>query len=369
MSLLRTIALLISVSILILISSCGRDNDMTDGEAFDRKAMLTDWADDIIIPAYASYVDELDLLETQMSAFVAAPDETSLENLRSQFIESYLAWQSVAIYDIGRAEEIGLRNFTNIYPTDTTSIQAQIASQDYNLELPSSFVTQGFPAIDFLLHGLSSDDSVTLDILSQQEYLTYLTDVVTRMQTLGTEVYMDWTDGFRTEFIDNDGSSATASVDKLVNDFLFYYERFLRAGKVGIPAGVFSGSPISNSVEAPYSGIYSKQLFEADFKSTRDFFEGRSFDQSTNGISLRDYLEFIRDQNESVDIAEIIINQWQQVDAALPNVGDDFRQQVIEDNNQMLALYDELQEAVIPLKVDMLQALNIQIDFVDADGD
>ncbi len=35
----------------------------------------------------------------------------------------------------------------------------------------------------------------------------------------------------------------------------------------------------------------------------------------------------------------------------------------------MLTAYDELQKAVVLLKVDMLQALNIQVDFVDADGD
>jgi hypothetical protein len=35
----------------------------------------------------------------------------------------------------------------------------------------------------------------------------------------------------------------------------------------------------------------------------------------------------------------------------------------------MLQTYDELQKNVILLKVDMLQALNINVDYVDADGD
>ena len=35
----------------------------------------------------------------------------------------------------------------------------------------------------------------------------------------------------------------------------------------------------------------------------------------------------------------------------------------------MLETYDELQKAVVLLKVDMLQVLNIKVDFVDADGD
>ncbi len=35
----------------------------------------------------------------------------------------------------------------------------------------------------------------------------------------------------------------------------------------------------------------------------------------------------------------------------------------------MLLTFDELQRNVILLKVDMLQALDINVDFVDTDGD
>jgi hypothetical protein len=38
-------------------------------------------------------------------------------------------------------------------------------------------------------------------------------------------------------------------------------------------------------------------------------------------------------------------------------------------NQDLLALYDELQKAVVLLKVDMLQALNVRVDYIDADGD
>ena len=35
----------------------------------------------------------------------------------------------------------------------------------------------------------------------------------------------------------------------------------------------------------------------------------------------------------------------------------------------MLITYDVIQVAVVLLKVDMLQALNINVDYIDADGD
>ena len=40
-----------------------------------------------------------------------------------------------------------------------------------------------------------------------------------------------------------------------------------------------------------------------------------------------------------------------------------------DDNTLMLQTYDVLQDNVVYLKVDMLQALDIRVDYVDADGD
>ena len=36
---------------------------------------------------------------------------------------------------------------------------------------------------------------------------------------------------------------------------------------------------------------------------------------------------------------------------------------------KLLTTYDDIQKAVVLLKVDMLQILNINVDYVDADGD
>jgi hypothetical protein len=47
----------------------------------------------------------------------------------------------------------------------------------------------------------------------------------------------------------------------------------------------------------------------------------------------------------------------------------DFYQQITTDNSKMKLAYDELQKAVVLLKVDMLQTFNINVDYVDADGD
>jgi len=336
---------------------------------FDRKAMLEDWAYEYIVPAFRSYYLKVELLEFTTNEFINNPNSDNFTLLKMRYIEAYLGWQKVSMFDIGKAEEIGLRNYTNIYPTDTTAIKNNITSQDYNLELPSNFDTQGFPALDFLLYGIASTESEIIDILSTPPYQLYLGDLVTRLFDLTQEATYDWELTYAGSFINNDGSSGTASVDKLVNDFLFYYERYLRAGKIGLPAGVFSGNAIAQSVEAPYSGIYSKGLFLTAFEAVHHFFEGRSFDGLGKFMSLKDYLNHISMENNSDDIATKIIEQWTQVSLAAAELDNNLKDQVINDNMAMLSVYDELQKAVVVMKVDMMQALNIQIDYVDADGD
>ncbi len=355
----------------LFLVSCGEkdESSSTETDNFDRTQMLTDWADIIIIPAYQTYTTNLDALNSSYSNFEANPNETNLEALRLSYFNAYRSWQKVSMFEIGKAEEIGLRNFTNVYPTDSDKIEENIATQVYNLDLPSNFVTQGFPALDYLLYGAADSDEAIVLLLQNTNYAQYVSDLLSRLTALSKEVLTDWETNYRTTFIENGGSSATASVDKMVNDFLFYYEKYLRAGKIGIPAGVFSGNTLPDAVEAPYSATNSKVLFDEGFEAVRDFFVGKSFYSEEKGSSLSDYLAYVASQNESTNLANSIETQWTLVTSKVNDLSANLNEQVITDNSKMLAVYDELQKAVVLMKVDMMQALNIQVDYVDADGD
>lgn len=363
--------LLISI-ISVVAFSCNDSSDMKPEQTynFDRAEMLEFWADDVIIPAFTVYINSLDSFQTKVNSFYDDPNEANLTQLRTAWLAAYLKWQNVSMFEIGKAEEIGLRNATNIYPTSVSLIESNINEGSYNLELPSNIPAQGFPALDYLLFGQATTDSEIITNLKLPNTKVYVIALVERMYALSKIVLQDWNQGFRDDFISNKGSSATASTDKMVNDFLFYYEKFLRAAKVGIPAGIFSGNEETDLVEGKYSKVYSKQLFEEGFNGVRNFFNGKSFDQNKDGPSLVQYLNEIRESNElSNNLGEEINMQWSLVNEALKNISPDFGMQVRDDNSKMLALYDELQKGVVLLKVDMLQALNIQVDFVDADGD
>ena len=68
-------------------------------------------------------------------------------------------------------------------------------------------------------------------------------------------------------------------------------------------------------------------------------------------------------------MSDLILAQFQSARTAISSLNADFEVQVNDNNTAMLQAYDELQKNVVLIKVDMLQAFDINVDFVDADGD
>jgi hypothetical protein len=359
---------------LFVFTACEDENGApTIVDDFDRQVMLEGWADHIIIPAITAFSQETEALKVAGEAFEANPSTETFSALREAWWTAYLSWQKVSMFEIGKAEEIMLRDNLNIYPTDTEGIVENINAGSYNLELPSQRDKQGFPALDFLLYGLAEGDDALLEVYTTRDeaaaYRAYVASVCIRIDELSDMALASWTSGYKDEFVANSGNSATASVDRMVNDYIFYYEKALRAGKIGIPAGVFSGNPLATHVESLYKGDGAKALFLEALNATIAFFNGQHYNGTETTQSLADYLDYLDATKDGQAISTLINKQFDSAIEASAKLGDNFADQVQNDNILMLQAYDELQKNVVLLKVDMLQALNINVDYVDADGD
>ena len=355
----------------LVFTACSTDDDGPGNEgggetdSFDRGAMLANWADNMIIPAFSNFKSSTQQLEDLTDAFTADPTEENLLALRNQFENSYLDFQTVAMFDIGKAEELSYRRFLNTYPLAASEVENKISSGSYNLELPSSFKEQGFPALDYLLNGIGDTDAEIVAKYSSENYKNYLLDVSKRINSLTAEVNASWQGDYRDTFVDNTSSSSTGSVDKFTNKYIMYFETFLRSGKIGYPSGVFTGSPSPINAEAYYSDNLSKELYLKALQSTVDLFNGKSFNGGQTGKSYKQYLEFL----DRGDLASDILSQFDAVKSQATKLDASLKNQVETNNTLMLAAYDELQKVVVLLKLDMVQALSISINYVDSDGD
>lgn len=369
---------------LTLVWACSSDNgggSISDDDpgmgpdpvSFERGPMLTNWADNIIIPSYEAFSSEIENLNTSFNAFKADASSSNLIALRASWLSAYKLWQQVSMFEIGPAETEGLRLNMNIYPTDAAKIESHIASGDYDLSLSSNRDAKGFPALDYLINGLGETDDAIVskyNATDKDALIAYAGAVLGDMTMLTTKVLTDWKQSYRDTFVASDGASATASVDRFVNDYIFYYEKFLRAGKMGIPLGVFSGSTLPEKVEAFYRADVSNELFLEGLNAVQDFFNGKHYGKSSSGESLASYLDALNGVKDGEDLKKLINDQFNTARTMVTGLSTFLEE--IENNvppTDMLLAYDEVQRAVPLLKVDMVSAMSISIDFVDADGD
>lgn len=369
----RTFLALFTVIVFIFACSSDDNSGTTQTDGFDRTAMLSNWSDNMIIPVYEDLDTKLDALVSQKDAFIAAPNATSLENLRTAWKEAYKVWQHAEMFNVGMSENINYIFQMNVYPTNVQDIQDNIESQSYDLASVNNNDAVGFPALDYMLYGVGDTDIEVLEFYTASteadKRKTYLSDLTNRMQALTQSILEDWKNGYRDTFVNNTANSATGSINLVVNDFIFYYEKGFRANKFGIPAGNFSQNPLPDRVEAFYNADFSKTLALEGMNAIQNFFNGTAYESGNDGRSLDDYLDFLNTIKEGEDLSALINNQFDAANAKIETLNESFAEQVETNNVAMTETFDTIQLAVVLLKVDMLQALDISVDFVDADGD
>lgn len=370
---MRKILLLLSLLLIIIACSGGESSDTT-GDNYNRTNLLTNWSDNIIIPSFENYQTKVGTLKSKVESFNSAPTTAALTEVRNAWLDAYKAFQHVALYDIGKAEEISFVSFSNIYPTYVFEIENNITYGGYDLASLTQIDKQGFPAVDYMINGLGADDDAIVAFYTSNakaaKYKQYLLDLVTRLKGMADLITNDWKNTYRNTFVASNGNSVSSSVNKIVNAIVKNYEKNVRAGKVGIPAGIYSsGVTYSNKVEAYYKNDISKLLLNEGIIATQNFFNGKHFNSSTTGAGLKEYLDHLNVVKDGQKLSDIINAKFATIFTTTAQLNDSFSEQIISDNSKMISAFDQLQWIVIYFKTDMMPALNITVDYVDADGD
>ncbi|MCW2118963.1 imelysin family protein [Flavobacterium sp. 7A] len=370
---MKKIFFLFSIFVLITACSSSDGETTTSNDGYDRTALLTHWANNIIVPAYTNYQVKLQTLTTDATTFTTTPTEANLVTVRASWLEAYKAFQYVSLYNFGKAEDIYFKERNNTYPADAAGINTNITAGTYNFSLLSQFSKQGLPALDYVLNGLGSTDATIVSFYigsNATNYKKYLTDLVVSLKTINDTVLNDWNGGYKATYIANNGNTLTSSVSVTVNDYIKNFEKDVRGGKLGIPSGVFSsGTTFPEKVEAFYKKDVSGILYTTAIQASQDFFNGKSFNDNTTGPGLKAYLDFVKSVRSGQNLSDIITAQFATIYSKVGLLNSNFVTQITTDNSKMITAYDATQQNVIYLKLDMMQALKITVDYVDSDGD
>ena len=386
----KLILLIITSSLLI---SCVKENNgnvTIEKDNFNRSLILSNWVQNIVLPAYEDFKIKLTDLKSKEQNFTANPNTATLTELQDALFQAQLVWQHVAMFDLHRnsSEKASYRLFMNTYPIDNETSIGNSNEDDAtlidhlengdasNIELDRSNAIdeQGFPAIDYLINGVALSKYTTDP--KKENYKVYLTKVVDRMVSLTNNVVSYWNNN-ASAIIANNGSSATASFDLMLNDYINYVEQGFRESKIATPSGKRSGNEFKNelAVESYYSADHSKALFDEAYKAVKNLYYGISYDGTKTGTSIDAYLKYLNAEffntsdKKDYKIADYIDTKFADIEAVTQDLDDNFVTQINTDNTKLFTTFNVIQEYVVLIKTNTFQALNVRIDYVDADGD
>jgi hypothetical protein len=256
----------------------------------------------------------------------------------------------------------------NTYPVSKERTDNNIDEGKTDLTNPNDWSAQGFPGLDYMLHGIAETKDAVIELYSSEsKYGNYLLTLGSVMNENTIQVVDDWTT-YKDVFNSSVDNTATSAFNMMVNDFVYYFEKGLRTNKIGIPAGRFSSTPLPDKIEAYYYsknsfGNLSKTLALESRKGVEELFLGLNSD-GVEGPSYKSYLDYLE-----TEIGTSVKTKLEEATLSLNDLQDNFLTQIAENNTLMLVAFDALQTIVVNLKTDMLSNFNIAVDYTDADGD
>jgi predicted lipoprotein len=345
----------------VILYGCGKESTGGGANVDTNKdfkiGMLTNYADNIIIPGYTDLQNKLNLLDAAINAFVTTPSNASQQSLKPVFKNAYVSFEGISTAYFGPASSLLLNAYINSFPCTTDKIETGIQTGIYNFNPPvASDSIQGFPALDYLLFSTNAVQKFSgADAANRKKYIQ---DIMTRMKSLVSSTVTQWNSSYRTTFINSTQTNVGSSIGYLVNQFAFELDA-LKGPRIGWPFGKRSnGIVFADKCEAYYSGT-SKALAVANLSSLKNYYTGG------NGDGIADYLVKLgKNQLNSEVLAqfEIALN-------ALSAIPDPMSDAFTNNATPVDKAYSEVQKLLTLMKTDVASATAVQVSYMDNDGD
>ena len=229
--------LLLALATLFACDSGGGDTI----DDVDRKPLLTNVGSNIIVPSYQALATTSANMHLAATAFSEEASVANLTSLRTAWKSAYLAWQDCSPFGFGPADNIALNNAVNVFPTNTTKIETNIANGDADIQALTNTDAKGFPALDYLLYGTGATEAEVVGYFTNNPNAAgYLTTLTHDIEVKATEVYDAWrsdSGNYLATFIAQDGTDQGSGLGQLVNKMSEDYE-INKNYKLGLPAGL-----------------------------------------------------------------------------------------------------------------------------------
>ena len=347
------------------IMSCS-DNGEQNTNNFDRREMLRNMADNLIIPSFEQLNQSALEVNIAIEKLDSELNPQNFNAVRDAWIKLYRDWQYAQLYTFGPAGEQGIQKSLlqeiGTFPVNSNRINELISLND------TSFInfqrdTRGLLAMEYLLY---RDNAYEL-MQQNKNSVDYLKAVSRHIIEKVNPVYNEWKNTYRTTFAEDNSTSIGSATSVFYNEFVLSYEVF-KNFKIAVPLGRKAGQTQAEPdlVECKYSGL-SLEYLNDHLTALVNIWYGRSR-AGQDGIGWREYLTATPGGETLIADTEKQINALEEVLRALPK-DKTFREIIISDPDSLQDLVVESQKLTRFFKSDLSSLLGITITFSSGDGD
>lgn len=346
------------IALIVLLFSCKEKTANNQEDTFKKSELLTQLADNYILPEYTLLQTSVADLVTTWTAFENQPNEVQLDTLKAQWKRAYIRFQYVKMFDFGPGMNQNLAMSLGTFPTDSSAIEANIKAGNYTLSSVSNYDAVGFPALDYILFSADAFNNITTNANRKK----YLGDVILKMKSDIDKTVSEWST-YRSSFIDGTSNASTSPFSLFVNNFIRDYE-ILKWTKLGYPLGANTGNVKNPALlEARKSGI-GRDLLRANIHALQQIYLGKG-NNGKDGKSMHDYLLALG----KTTTASTIETNWGVFLNQIDGLPSNLETALNTDTQKMIDLYNAIHYNTIALKTDMVSAFGILITYSDNDGD
>jgi predicted lipoprotein len=356
--------------------SC-RDNDESDDDSpedvtFSIKALLSQSADNYIIPAYDDCLAEVSDLKIKTEGFVEEPSPEKLVLIQEAYRTAFIKWQRAVPFNFGPATKNSFATIfedINTFPVDESKTEQYIL--DGNVAFTANFDrdTRGFSTLGYLLFNGDASSIVASYDEKRKVYLTAVVqDIYDRIANTRSlwEVDFEGKGPYRDLFVMDSADTKGSSISLLYNQFLRGYEN-IKNYKLALPAGEAAGAetPDAKLLEAYYDKDLSKELIIENFEVIKDIWYGKGLD-GVDGIGFE---EWVKSSGED-DLAGSTIAAFASINDKINTIEEASMEDAIsQDINSVKDVVVEFQKSTRYIKSDLSPIIKLEITFNSGDGD
>ena len=354
----------ILVSLLVigaLILSCSKDNESKASSGFDRKALTTSLANNIIDHNLTTLVTKSEGFNACVETLKSSGAEADFEALKACWKDVAEHWQLSRFFMVKDLKYSTQEQALAYWPINQTKVDANV-----NLSTP---ITQTWVAgIGSNQKGIYTLERLIFsytwaDVTANSNILNYISAIAKENIKAAKLLNSTWTDTYKAKFIENTDNFVTSTVPILTNRIIEYSE-FAKNEKLGFALGLVKYTDVDpDKLESIYAQ-YSMELMLKNLDVVENVYLGGN--QETM-IGYDDYLLSFGQQGKALDTK--IKAQMSKLKTQLTTVPKPAYTNLTTGSVAYTQLYEDWKALIKLFKTEFITILDVTPTFSDGDGD